>query len=728
MFTNIKNKFWQGGGIVTLTVTLPFITLLYMLGQFYTALWVTPEMLRLWPIREIAYVGSSMLLILYLLVAGGALAEWYFQRFTHPRRWSGMLAGWMLGLPIVLFYGLTHRDTREIEILFSSIAGLSIVYGLWGLGLYAAFGRFHAAHPAQIDPADLAIDQTRRKLLQRGVATSAASIATLTVVGRWLLREQQEEIAKFVQRANLPPTLSAKLYPMSLNTPFPEMGNGRFQPTQHPFGVCFSGGGLRAYSAAVGQLRGLVQLGLLDSIGALSGVSGGGLMVTLFSYAPNEIDDTMLLGTMIPPEQLTVEQLATIDPQHITASLLEMTDVNMTRLTLELEEIVMLTGALDQDQLYARVLNHMFLKPFGLNDVSKFYSLDSASVNDIVARNPALSAEQFYTIRPNRPYPIISVTHVFPIGFNPGVRDFECTPLYTGTAQQHPNIDNTGMNFGGGYIENIAFNVKDPIVSGQADTVTVVSPPNPFTLSDMVGSTSALPGAILNKMGQPDLMPAFSYLPIDPNFTGMPREYSFIDGNIIENIGIVPLLRRQYPVVLAFVNSGFPIGLDGQDPFDILDFSIGQLFGYVRSDNPFHQKNTQIFPQAQFDTLAEGLKQAKREKRLPVFVDRYPIVQPNHFDIAPYPGDGKVTVVWFYNELYNPWYQRLPEDVKAIMADPINRLDNFPHYKTILHNVSPLDIPELFYLTPEQINLLSQMWTYAMVDGAAELLDELRTQ
>ncbi len=38
--------------------------------------------------------------------------------------------------------------------------------------------------------------------------------------------------------------------------------------------VCFSGGGTRSLAATVGQLRGLVALGLLDQVGYLSCVSG----------------------------------------------------------------------------------------------------------------------------------------------------------------------------------------------------------------------------------------------------------------------------------------------------------------------------------------------------------------------------------------------------------------------------------------------------------------------
>ena len=42
-------------------------------------------------------------------------------------------------------------------------------------------------------------------------------------------------------------------------------------------GICISGGGTRSLSAGLGQLRGLARLGLLESVGYCSTVSGGAI-------------------------------------------------------------------------------------------------------------------------------------------------------------------------------------------------------------------------------------------------------------------------------------------------------------------------------------------------------------------------------------------------------------------------------------------------------------------
>ena len=121
------------------------------------------------------------------------------------------------------------------------------------------------------------------------------------------------------KRTSLPSTLKAKLYPSQPTSYFPELENPRYQPASHPFGVCFSGGGTRSFSASLGQMRGLKALGLLDTVGAISCVSGGTWFSTLFSYAPTSINDSTLLGPLLTPSEITLENLAQLDPRCLAS-------------------------------------------------------------------------------------------------------------------------------------------------------------------------------------------------------------------------------------------------------------------------------------------------------------------------------------------------------------------------------------------------------------------------
>ena len=91
---------------------------------------------------------------------------------------------------------------------------------------------------------------------------------------------------------------------------FPEKEVGVKQNT----GVCFSGGGTRALSATMGQLRGLQALNLINSVDYISCVSGGSWASALYTYYksnPNgkgPITDADFLGPVVPPHDIVVNK------------------------------------------------------------------------------------------------------------------------------------------------------------------------------------------------------------------------------------------------------------------------------------------------------------------------------------------------------------------------------------------------------------------------------------
>ena len=76
---------------------------------------------------------------------------------------------------------------------------------------------------------------------------------------------------------------------------FPEAVNEGPLKVEHlddraAFGIAFSGGGTRAASAALGQLRALTTLGWMDQAKYVSAVSGGSWTVVPYIYLPEEAD------------------------------------------------------------------------------------------------------------------------------------------------------------------------------------------------------------------------------------------------------------------------------------------------------------------------------------------------------------------------------------------------------------------------------------------------------
>ena len=86
------------------------------------------------------------------------------------------------------------------------------------------------------------------------------------------------------------------------------------------------------------------------------------------------------------------------------------------------------------DETFSRAVGNVFLDRFGLNDLDKTFVYNQQHLNDVLVRNKKLQADNFYTVRDNRPYLITSGALL-----RPGKGDyvFEMTPKYTGVTKLH---------------------------------------------------------------------------------------------------------------------------------------------------------------------------------------------------------------------------------------------------------------------------------------------------
>ena len=297
--------------------------------------------------------------------------------------------------------------------------------------------------------------------------------------------------------------------------------------------------------------------------------------------------------------------------------------------------------------------------------------------------------------------------------------------------------------------------------------MTVPTPKYPFTLSDAMGSSGADPGywtpafdfypLVYSSRLWPviyqilkcqlsaynvdphdlpssiEVFPKFDYWPIVNVGKERAKPYRFLDGGNLENTGIISLLFRQYPVILAFANTSIKIGSTNKvNAVDGISEDIARLFGKkvdlpTMSDlsdwlgKPEYSLDIQIFPEEKFKALAEGLKQKKANNEPVYFKDTYTIKPNNSFGIPSY----EVTVVWFYLEQNEEWKGKIKSDeVKSKLPE------NFPNYRSVgqdsasdeQHKVTPfLD------LSAEEVNLLAHMTCETVLD-AKETLEELKKQ
>ncbi len=558
------------------------------------------------------------------------------------------------------------------------------------------------------------------------------------------------------------PLLRTLVYPSTQQPVFQELQIDRYSPASHPIGVCFSGGGPRAMTAGMGQMRGLMQTPLYPSIGAISCVSGGSWFGAIFTFASPSVSESVLMGQYRQPGDITLDNAAMLAETNLAFGL---TQINNGLVTKSLTESVL--HGVPGNRLWARLINDGMLGNVDINDVNKFFSMDGNSVARIVQNNtPGLTASDFYVMRKDRPFFLACATQVYPVSDHLIMRQFEYSPLYAGTPQFFPSGGSPNGAFGGGYVQNFAFDSSNPQKPDAKGLVTVDAPLHRFTISDVMGSSGAAPGSILDAHGFPSLFAEFHYW--DPRDAGaVPdptvEKMSIVDGGDLENTGIVALLRRQYPVIVVCVNTSAPMTAamtTDKGLYEGIDYQITSLFGYnppetqatreVRHPVRKHgqpqsaeplvsvpaeqqapnvlklsipQQPIQVFPQADWPAVRDGLKKALAAGGPVYTISEHQIYDKNPFAISPYPNNGKVKVVWLYNQRIAQWVSQLQPDVAAFLdsTKKTEFMANFPNYDTVNQNSDILGIKELLMYTPRQINLLADMWTWAILQIAGEI-------
>ncbi|HET9057974.1 MAG TPA: hypothetical protein VFN30_14095 [Chitinophagaceae bacterium] len=536
--------------------------------------------------------------------------------------------------------------------------------------------------------------------------------------------------------AAFPASVAGNIYPNNPNAQFPESAFPQFSSSKRPVGVALSGGGPRAMSCALGQMRGLTKSFIADSIGAISCVSGGSWFGTPFSFAPTLFSDDELLGIQTPPSKLTVSALQSINTGNICLPLTWMSNSAITAVLTYQYEI----NDVPWNKLWSRMLNAFLLDGFMLGGDQTFFTLNTTTLNSLLSKNPSLTHSNFYLQRDGRPFYIAGGTQNYPTGANLVMRHMEYTAMYAGTPQTCGPIGPSGQHYGYGYVDNILFDTLNPkSLSNQLATASLNINPYtnkqmPFLLSDQMGSSSSAPGSYLDYfLNNPTWFPQFNYW--SPAYTGkeIPALYSFTDGGDLENTGIIPLLRRQYKLIIACINTSLSlknIGYSDSEYVNGVDSQISRLFGQYPTP-PGIIPPIQVFnDNGKFNALCNALINAKASGKPLLYSDSYTIYPNNYFGVPAYPNNEEVIVLWVYNDLNREWYNQLPTTVQSLLQStkPDNYMANFPNLATVFQNKANVDgvwIPEVLLYTPQQINLLANMQYYnTMGNEATTILTE----
>ncbi|MFL6233915.1 MAG: hypothetical protein ACJ76N_12340 [Thermoanaerobaculia bacterium] len=315
----------------------------------------------------------------------------------------------------------------------------------------------------------------------------------------------------------IPGTFNAQLTPTS-TTP---LTVGRFVPelaeTPGNVGICLSGGGSRALSAGMGQLRGLSALelngaSLLSQTKAVSTVSGGSWLGVTFEFLTGDTSDSAYLNEYVAdPSQL----VPTAEPGHPVSEILDelpegnigaAVDSDLFSVPALAAEAYILYKYLNTppDFLWQALMGLHILAPYGLDELdllngllpTSLFSWDQASLAvEVTGPNPSLAEETAHLIasgagRTRRPFLICNMGMFLsepgtPIQY---LAPVQSTPFRTGIVGSPTGTDANGRAPGGGGVTSFAFSSNPTAVAG---TEVTVSQSRQLAIADIVGTSSA---------------------------------------------------------------------------------------------------------------------------------------------------------------------------------------------------------------------------------------------
>ena len=508
--------------------------------------------------------------------------------------------------------------------------------------------------------------------------------------------------------------------------------------------IGFSGGGSRAFTAAMGYLAGLRDLDLLKNVRYIGGISGGAWAAIVYTYVQNISDDEIFLCSIISPENINYNNL-------------QIMNTNCVR-NLSSQEVIPIAinawknGIVDTiAESWSYAISKVYLEPIGILPNTRF-SWDETTVNEIKFRNKELLNETFLIPKnKNRPFLIIGTTLVGPsygAPYTPDNRNYtlmEITPLYVGqlknldvtynyssiitssTANNNNNNDNKNENEDkkdmidgiksshvkhiGGIVEPYAFSRKGraPLKSISSDVTSgIIHIPDPkifLDLSFTAGTVSYAPGALFESfhgVAKPLSMEFDYWSPSLESPESITMMYA--DGGSYQNIPLISFIQRKIPKIILFFMSSIPL-----KPFEDWDVEndsysddqitndLSSYFGalsinrsYNFEDRSYELTKNQIFSQSDYITVIKGLQTAQQNGKGIIATFNLTTIENQWLGITA----GISTEITFsYLGRLSKWESLLSKEMYSLVVPEENSTDlsnvishgpfkSFPHYFT----------------------------------------------
>lgn len=487
----------------------------------------------------------------------------------------------------------------------------------------------------------------------------------------------------------------------------------------NPEGVslAFSAGGRRSYAGSIGFIRGLYKIRVngsnaFENSQFVSSVSGSSWLLGAYLFANKNIDSSQLLGQNIPPQNISMDTLKTInfdtnDNYYLGRRLL------YTDISKYVQDGY--NKGLHAEYIWYYACGQVFLKPYGLDN--KIISIDETHANyihNITGITP---------ITPNEKLPFwISNCALLNVknGTIRGTTIFQATPIYAGI----PNvIYNKDTPFGfdgtsddacvGGFFQNTySVGSINPNINynNEKDTGITVNLQIPlyqqtlFTLDSVIGISGSSQASKFSYIAK-NVIPTFNlWAPVTNTTTPVPLG----DGADCDRNGITSLLSRNVKHIISIINCDNDIDANAtaETYSDFCALNILNLFGLNNDDlckdtkHYLYESNAnQVFQKSDWPAFAQQFLDT-RATGGPVFSRSKLLVLPNYLlgVTGGYYVDLLVIVVQT-SSIYN---NLLPKSITDTFSNLSGPFPNFPNYPMIDKTFNLL-----ISLKKHQINLLS---------------------
>lgn len=507
-------------------------------------------------------------------------------------------------------------------------------------------------------------------------------------------------------------------------------------------GICISGGGTVSASVIAGYFAALEELGLMEKIRYVSGVSGGAWGSAPYCYM--QTPDALFGNRKVMPQEITPGDLEkTGNPNDVKGCMTYA--VNRADIV---DRTLAHTTPVD-NQAYEEAVGDIFLHPFDIESPAvisdrnpfgrrHFFTSDNDAATKIGARN-GIRPDQFMTMAANRPFPIMNTTMFVPKRKG-DYRDnytyhFEFTPLYCGMRSvQTPSPD--GQQIGGAYVEPFGFNSKLKKIDGdhaEADNLFR------FELCQPVGTSGAAIQEYLERDARMllEYFPKFDYWnPLQS--TVQTENYGFGDGGIVEDTGVISLLTRGvqnigifltepvfFPHIDKVGDSGWKerafgynqiASLFGDNLIDVHTSELQHSIVFKPADPAKTVFANQVGASNNFQSVLTALWQAKTGGGPLITASMQLDVIPNSF--YGITTGYKANAMWVVIDTCDNWWNNLKPEVQSDMAAR-DEFKDFPAVKVFGQNKD-----HLIELTVGQANQLGNL-AYWMVKNKGDQFQAL---